>query len=171
MHKFQKQGGYAANRRTRDDCSDWMELCMERETGSAASEHAFGVQTAAGEGHRRSLLSCSPLGWGRLGRSVGNESANFRELLAAAESAATPRAPNISKRMCRISGRGQVMTSHMRDKTQTDGTRESVCEVRNAESPGGRDGPRPPNKINHANKTPGDGKHRVTAKMKTPGEH
>ena len=69
----------------------------------------------------------------------------FRELLAVAEIAATPRAPNISKMMCRISGRGQVMTSHMRDKTQTDGTRESVCEVRNAESPGGRDGPRPPN--------------------------
>ena len=109
---FKNRGGYAANRRTRADCSDWMELCMERETGSAASEHAFGVQTAAGEGHRRSLLSCSPLGWGRLGRSVGNESANFRELLAAAESAATPRAPNISKRMCRISGPGQVLTSH-----------------------------------------------------------
>ena len=73
---FKNRGGYAANRRTRADCSDWMELCMERETGSAASEHAFGVQTAAGEGHRRSLLSCSPLGWGRLGRSVGNKSAN-----------------------------------------------------------------------------------------------
>ena len=39
---------------------------VEREIGSAASEHACGVQTAAGEGHRRSLLSCSPLGWGRL---------------------------------------------------------------------------------------------------------
>ena len=39
---------------------------IEREIGSAASEHACGVQTAAGEGHRRSLLSCSPLGWGRL---------------------------------------------------------------------------------------------------------
>ena len=142
MHKFQKQGG--AGSEPERNGREWSRV--EREICSAASEHACGLQTAAGEGHRRSLLSCSPLGWGRLGRSVGNESANFRELLAAAESAATPRAPNISKRMCRISGRGQVMTSHMRDKTQTDGTRESVCEVRNAESPGGRDGPRPPNK-------------------------
>ena len=30
-------------------------------------------KTAAGEGHQRSLLSYSPLGWGRLGRSVGDE--------------------------------------------------------------------------------------------------
>ena len=37
---------------------------VEREIGSAASEHACGVQTAAGEGHRRSLLSCSSFGFG-----------------------------------------------------------------------------------------------------------
>ena len=57
MHKFQKQGGYAANRRR-----------IERKIGSAASDHACGVQATAGEGHRRSL--CSPeaplaeVGWG-----------------------------------------------------------------------------------------------------------
>eukprot|EP00964_Phaeocystis_antarctica_P136716 scaffold101177_cov70-Phaeocystis_antarctica.AAC.3 len=52
-----------------------MEPCRAREIGSAASEHACGLQTAAGEGHRRSLLSCSPLGWGRLGKSVGDRPA------------------------------------------------------------------------------------------------
>ena len=73
MHKFQKQGG--AGSEPERNGREWSRV--EREICSAASEHACGLQTAAGEGHRRSLLSCSPLGWGRLGRSVGDENSKI----------------------------------------------------------------------------------------------
>ena len=82
MHKFQKQGGYAANRRQRPTAAtEWSRI--ERKIGSAASEHACGVlyRLPPARAIGGSLLSCSPLyagvGWGR--RSVGDESRELAE--------------------------------------------------------------------------------------------
>ena len=117
MHKFQKQGGQAANRRTRPTgATKWSRI--EQKIGSAASEHACGVQATAGEGHRRSL--CSPdaplagVGWGG---QWAMKVQNLRKLLSPAERPATglnllqislnAEATQISKRICRNSGRGQ----------------------------------------------------------------
>ena len=94
---------------------------IERKIGSAASDHACGVQATAGEGHRRSL--CSPeaplaeVGWGG---QLAMKVQNLRKLLSLAERPATglnlpqisfnAEATQISKRICRNSGRGQRAT-------------------------------------------------------------
>eukprot|EP00964_Phaeocystis_antarctica_P144103 scaffold109790_cov55-Phaeocystis_antarctica.AAC.2 len=97
MHKFQKQGEQAANRRTRPTgATKWSRI--EQKIGSAASEHACGVQATAGEGHRRSL--CSPdaplagVGWGG---QWAMKVQNLRTLFSRAERPATgPNLPQIS---------------------------------------------------------------------------
>ena len=117
MHKFQKQGGVCSKPEARPTAATkWSRI--ERKIGSAASDHACGVQATAGEGHRRSL--CSPeaplaeVGWGG---QWAMKVQNLRKLLSLAERPATglnlpqisfnAEATQISKRMCRNSARGQ----------------------------------------------------------------
>ena len=100
MHKFQKQGG--AGSEPERNGREWSRV--EREICSAASEHACGLQTAAGEGHRRSLLSCSPLGWGRLGRSVGDTNSKICAHFWPRPKGTQiwPRAPNFEKNFSKL---------------------------------------------------------------------
>ena len=70
---------------------------VEREIGSATSEHACGVQTAAGEDHRRSLLSCRQAS--KFQGRKQNKSKNFAHNVASARKSG--QSPKFALNLCR----------------------------------------------------------------------